>query len=47
MGRLSAGDMLTSWAAHDLLHLRQLVELRFAYLARQARPYSLDYAGEW
>jgi hypothetical protein len=46
-GRMRAGDMLMAWAAHDLLHLRQLIELRYAYLREQAQPYRLDYAGEW
>jgi DinB superfamily len=43
----SAGDFLVSWAAHDLLHLRQLVEIQFAYRAMQAVPYSVAYAGPW
>ena len=46
-GKLSAGDLLGSWAAHDLLHLRQLNELRYAYLTQAASPYSVHYAGEW
>ena len=46
-GRLSAGDLLVSWAAHDLLHLRQLVELRYAFQAKAAQPYGVGYAGEW
>src|SRR5688572_33365791 len=46
-GRLTAGDMLFSWVAHDILHLRQLVELRYAYLKQQAQPYNIRYAGEW
>lgn len=46
-GRLTAGDMLGSWVAHDLLHLRQLVELRFLHFQQQAKPYGLEYAGEW
>lgn len=45
--RMSAGDMLVSWVAHDLLHQRQLVELHFAYQKEQAQPYQVDYAGEW
>jgi hypothetical protein len=45
--RHSAGDFLVSWAAHDLLHLRQLVEIQFAYRAQQAAPYRVDYAGPW
>jgi hypothetical protein len=44
---LSAGDLLVSWAAHDLLALRQLVELQYAYLEQGGKPYSPEYAGEW
>jgi hypothetical protein len=39
--------MFTSWVAHDLLHLRQLVELQRQYLEEQVPPYKLDYAGDW
>ncbi len=46
-GEIAAGDMFAAWVAHDLLHLRQLVELRYAYLAREAQPFSLQYAGDW
>ena len=46
-GKLTAGDLLASWAAHDLLHLRQLNELRYAYLIQVAAPYSVRYAGDW
>lgn len=46
-GRLTAGDLLISWAAHDLLHVRQLNELRYHYLAQRSAPYSPQYAGEW
>lgn len=44
---LKAGDLLAAWLAHDFLHLRQLVELRYAYHAQQASPYSVEYAGDW
>ncbi len=47
LGLVSAGDMLAAWLAHDLLHLRQLIELHWAHLAQQARPIALDYAGGW
>ncbi len=47
LGFVSAGDMLAAWLAHDLLHLRQIIELHWAYLAQQARPIALDYAGGW
>lgn len=46
-GRILAGDMLAAWLAHDLLHLRQLVELRYAWTARPAQAWSVAYAGEW
>lgn len=43
-GLIRAGDILASWAAHDLLHLRQLVELHLGYLRQEAEPYQTDYA---
>jgi len=46
-GTMQAGDMLASWAAHDLLHLRQLVELHRALLVQSAQPYAMDSAGPW
>jgi hypothetical protein len=46
-GQFSAGDMLASWVAHDLLHMRQLVELHWAWMLRAVEPYRVEYAGEW
>lgn len=46
-GSMKAGDMLASWVAHDTLHTRQLVELRYGRLLNLAKPYDLRYAGEW
>ena len=46
-GEITAGDMLAAWSAHDLLHLRQLVELHWAYTVRQMEPYQVRYAGDW
>jgi hypothetical protein len=46
-GSMTAGDMLTSWAAHDNLHIRQLVELRRARIERIAKPHKTQYAGDW
>ena len=46
-GSLSAGDLLSSWLAHDLLHLRQLIELRYALTLKGSIPYRIKYAGEW
>lgn len=44
---LRAGDLLAAWVAHDSLHLRQIIALRYAIAARGAEPYSVEYAGEW
>ena len=46
-GTIRAGDMMSAWAAHDLLHLRQLNELHYAYMSAQHEPFSPRYAGEW
>jgi hypothetical protein len=46
-GAIKAGDVCAAWVAHDLLHMRQLVELHFAYVTRAVRPYGVDYAGQW
>ncbi|MGD8625884.1 MAG: DinB family protein [Anaerolineae bacterium] len=46
-GPIRAGDMLAAWVAHDLLHLRQIVELHWTYTNRQVRPYGTRYAGPW
>jgi hypothetical protein len=46
-GPIRAGDLLASWVAHDLLHLRQLVELQWAYTQLLAAPFGTRYAGEW
>jgi len=46
-GRMRAGDLMASWVAHDLLHMRQLVELHWAYATQEVRPYNSAYAGEW
>lgn len=47
LSMLCAGDFLVAWAGHDLLHLRQLNELQWAYQSAQAAPYAPDYAGDW
>ncbi len=46
-GEIRAGDVFVAWAAHDLLHLRQLVELRYSWTIREAQPFDVRYAGEW
>jgi len=46
-GSVSAGEMFSCWVAHDNLHIRQLVELRRAYIERITKPYEIQYAGDW
>lgn len=46
VGPVSCDLLLTNWVAHDLHHIRQLINLRYAYLqAHSTVP--LDYAGNW
>jgi hypothetical protein len=44
---ISAEELLVCWAAHDLLHLRQLIELHYGWHKAQVAPLSLAYAGDW
>jgi hypothetical protein len=44
---MSAGEVLVSWPEHDILHLRQMIELHHAWNEKQAAPYLLRYAGGW
>ena len=46
-GLIKAGDMFAAWVAHDLLHIRQLIELRWAYTTKALAPYKVIYAGDW
>lgn len=48
VGPFTSGDMLASWIAHDLLHIRQLLGLQWKYLAAKNPERSTGYAGaEW
>ena len=46
-GTVSAGEMFSSWVAHDNLHLRQFVELRRTRIEKITEPYPIEYAGDW
>jgi hypothetical protein len=46
-GSTTAGEMFACWAAHDNLHIRQLVELRRFKIEKMTEQYSLEYAGDW
>jgi hypothetical protein len=45
LGPLKAGDLLASWVAHDLLHVRQIARSQYEYARALAAPYRPDYAG--
>ncbi len=47
LGPIRAGDLLAAWAAHDLLHLRQLTKRKYELVDRDAAPYGARYAGSW
>lgn len=44
---LTAGQVAWAWVAHDLLHIRQLTELRYLLFQRHTTPYGYGYAGDW
>lgn len=46
-GAIHAGDLLSSWVAHDLLHIRQLTRLHYQWLEQISKPYTVTYAGDW
>jgi DinB superfamily len=46
-GSITAGDLFAAWVTHDLLHIRQLVELRWALLQAELAPRDTRYAGQW
>lgn len=46
-GPIKAGDLLAAWVGHDLLHMRQLVELLWSHLLLEVEPYRMEYAGQW
>ncbi len=46
-GSIRAGDLMVAWTAHDLLHVRQINELKWAYGATEFEPYTARYAGDW
>lgn len=45
-GPMPARLFLHSWLAHDFLHIRQIVRLKYQYLEEYSEP-PLRYAGKW
>jgi len=46
-GPIRAGDLLTSWVAHDCIHIRQLNRLQREFLVASVSGFSPEYAGRW
>lgn len=46
-GSMRAGELLAAWAAHDLLHLRQLTRRLYDEIGTASAPYGTGYAGNW
>ena len=47
IGPISAGDLLTSWVAHDYIHVRQINRLHRDWLVASLSDHSPRYAGRW
>ncbi len=45
-GPLSAKFFLKNWVVHDLLHIKQILRLKYDYL-KSADNKPIDYAGKW
>ncbi|MBK8981662.1 MAG: DinB family protein [Ignavibacteria bacterium] len=46
-GEFSAINMLSEWLAHDLLHIKQIIKLKFDFLNESLNPHFISYAGKW
>jgi len=46
LGEMSASLFLANWLAHDYLHIRQILTLKFKYLEQLSQE-PLTYAGRW
>ncbi len=45
-GKMTGSMFLSNWLAHDYLHIRQILQLKFKYLQSLSGE-ELSYAGEW
>lgn len=46
LGAVSAGFFLSNWIAHDYLHIRQIIGLKYQFLNATSGE-DLNYAGTW
>ena len=45
-GKMTAKMFLSNWLAHDYLHIRQIIKLKYDYLKHLTNE-DLNYAGNW
>ena len=45
-GKMSAELFFTNWLAHDYLHIKQIIRLKYDYLGKITNE-KLNYAGDW
>lgn len=46
-GKIKAGDMFAAWVTHDLLHIRQIINLKRLYYESKFGKFKTEYAGKW
>ena len=46
LGPMTAKLFLSNWLAHDYIHIRQILKVKFAFLEEDSEE-SLSYAGNW
>jgi hypothetical protein len=46
LGEMSAELFLANWLAHDHLHIRQIMKLKYDFL-KEVSGQDLSYAGNW
>lgn len=46
LGDISAETFLSSWLAHDYLHIKQITKIKYDYLKEISKD-KVSYAGEW
>lgn len=46
LGAVTAGFFLNNWLAHDYLHIRQIIALKYQYFLSNSKE-KLNYAGDW
>ncbi|MGI8581244.1 MAG: hypothetical protein ACR2KX_03575, partial [Chitinophagaceae bacterium] len=46
LGNITAGMFLSSWLAHDYLHIKQITKIKYEYFKKISGD-KVAYAGDW